>query len=286
MFLALSRRKFLSGSAALAVAACSSPVSGTVLGHTVRGDGDETVLVLHEWLGDHTNYDPAWHYLSPGRARYVFADLRGYGLSRNLAGSYSLDEAADDALTLMDRLGCQRFHAVGHSMCGMLAQYLLVRAPHRLKSVVTISPVPAAGFKTDAAGLAKLEKVITDDEALRVAVTSRTGGRYGQGWLDRKLTMARRADPAAMRGYMHMFCDNDFTDRVAGADVPVTLITGAQDIAFYTQPVLEPQFRRLYPRLRTAVITDAGHYSMLEAPILLASLVEHAVFQEPLNSDT
>lgn len=282
MTFSFSRRKFLSGAAALGVTACAAKPEARVLGHVTAGSGSEPVLVLHEWLGDHSNYDAAIPYF-PGRARWIFADLRGYGLSRSMTGAYSLDEVADDALTLMDSLGHDRFHVVGHSMTGMVAQYMILRAPDRLKSVTAISPVPATGFKTDAAGMAKLAQVITDDDMLRAAVTARTSNRYGAGWLDRKLAAARRAAPGAMAGYLAMFCGNDFADRVAGSGTPVALITGAQDIPFYGRAALEPQFQRLYPRLRTAVIADAGHYSMLETPVLLASLVERAVFGEPLT---
>lgn len=279
----LSRRNFLIGAGSLAVVSCTAKPQAPLLGHIAVGSGPETVIVLHEWLGDHTNYEPAIPYLSPGRARYVFADLRGYGLSRAMTGAYTLDEIAGDVLALADSLGQDRFHVTGHSMTGMVAQYMLLRAPDRVKSAVAISPVPASGFKTDAAGLAKLAKVITDDDVFRAATIARTANRYGQGWLDRKLAIARRAAPEAMLGYMNMFCGNDFADKVAGCPIPVALITGAKDITPYTQPVLEPKFQHLYPNLQSAAIADAGHYSMLETPVLLASLMERAVLGEPLN---
>jgi Predicted hydrolases or acyltransferases (alpha/beta hydrolase superfamily) len=278
-----SRRNFLLGASALTLHACASKADGPVLGHAVVGSGPEPVVVLHEWLGDHSNYQPVLPYLSQSLARYVLADLRGYGLSRSMTGAYSLTEAAGDVVALMDSLGHDRFHVVGHSMSGMLAQYLMAQWPGRIKSVIAISPVPASGFKTDDAGRAKLRQVITDDDAFRAAVTARTAGRYGRGWLDRKLAIARRAAPEAMAGYLDMFCDNDFADQLVGRELPVTLITGVQDIPFYSRPVLEPQFRRLYPRLQTAAIADAGHYSMLETPVLLASLMERAVLAEPLT---
>ncbi|MGE5515626.1 MAG: alpha/beta fold hydrolase [Bacteroidota bacterium] len=254
-----------------------------MLGHTTVGNGPEAVIVLHEWLGDHGNYDGAVPYLSGAGATYVFADLRGYGLSSAMAGRYDITEAADDALALMDALGHQRFHVVGHSMSGMIAQYLAATRPDRVKSVVVISPVPATGFKADAAAMAKLRAVITDDDALRAAVTVRTGNRYGQGWLDRKLAMARRAQPAAMLGYLDMFTGTDFASKMNDLPMPATLITGANDIAFYGHAALEPALRKAFRRLDATVVADAGHYSMVETPILLASLVERAVLAEPLS---
>lgn len=277
------RRHFLLGASALGLAACTSLPPPRPLGHVTVGSGPEAVLVLHEWLGDHSNYDGVVPYLSTSRAQYVFADLRGYGLSRSMTGAYSLEEAAGDVIALMDSLGHSRFHVVGHSMSGMIAQYLMAQYPDRIKSVVAISPVPATGFKTDAAGLGRLRAVITDDEAFRNAVTARTSNRYNQSWVERKMAMARRAAPEAMLGYLAMFTGNDFAGRVVGLTTPVALITGAQDIGYYSRASLEPQFQRAYPRLQVATITDAGHYSMLETPILLAALIERAVFSEPLT---
>ncbi len=282
----MNRRHLLAGlsalgAASLGLSACSSARAraedGQTIGHVVVGDGPEPVVVLHEWLGDHSNYDPALPYLSVSRFSYVFADLRGYGLSRQMTGDYSLEEAAADVGALMDRLGHRRFHVVGHSMSGMIAQYLMTVMPDRVKSVVAISPVPASGFKTDAAGLAKLDAVITDDDAARNAIRVRTGNRYGTPWLDRKLAVIRRASPQAMRGYMAMFTGNDFSARAQGCPIPISVICGDQDIPFYGKAAVEPKFRAWYPRLQIAAIHDAGHYSMLETPVYLASLVDRAL---------
>lgn len=280
---ALPRRTFLTALSALGLAGCAIRQGGQVLGHTSIGTAGEPVVVLHEWLGDHGNYDDAAPYLADGSAQYVLADLRGYGLSRDMAGTHTIAEAADDVIALMGSLGHQRFHVVGHSMSGMIAQYLAATHPERIKSVVAISPVPASGFKADEATKAKLRAVITDDDALRAAVISRTGNRYGKGWLDRKLAMARRAHPAAMLGYLDMFTSTDFADRMTGLPMPAALITGANDIATYGRASLEPAFSKAFSRLDVAVIADAGHYSMVETPVLLASLIERAVLGQPLS---
>jgi pimeloyl-ACP methyl ester carboxylesterase len=275
----VSRRGFLIGASAVALAACTtSPPRDRLLGHRIVGNGPQTVVVLHEWLGDHSNYDGVLPYLSQQRARYVFADLRGYGLSGELSGSYTAAEAAGDVLALMDSLGAQRFSVVGHSMSGLIAQYLAVEHPERVERIVAISPVPATGFKTDAAGIAKLATAITDDEALRKAVIARTGNRYGQPWLDRKLAVARRARPDAMHGYLAMFTGTDFAARMTGLPMPATLIAGNQDIPYYSLAALEPAFRRAFPTLQATAIADAGHYSMVETPVLLAALMERGLF--------
>ena len=53
-----------------------------LLGRLTIGDGPERVIVLHDWRGDHRNYDPMVPYLDTEAFTYALTDLRGYGLSR------------------------------------------------------------------------------------------------------------------------------------------------------------------------------------------------------------
>jgi 3-oxoadipate enol-lactonase len=267
----------LAGSAATADDAIAHPSTGDLLGHQIVGSGPEPVLVLHEWLGDHHNYDGVLPYLSKTRYTYIFVDLRGYGLSRAMTGQYTVEEAAADALSVMDHYGHRRFLVVGHSMSGMIVQYLMLTTPDRLKKVVAISPVPASGFKADEATIAKLAAVVTDDAAARAATDGRTGKRYNQAFLDRKLAITRGAAPEAMMGYLKMFTTSDFSARLDGLGTPLSVICGAHDIPAYHQDAIEALFRPWYRNLTAQTIADAGHYSMIEVPVLLATMVERGL---------
>lgn len=122
-----------------------SPTRRPRLGFKQHGSGPEHILVMHDWLGDHTNYDPTLPYLDGARFTYAFVDLRGYGRSIHLTGAYTIDEIAADCISVADHLGWRRFHVVGHSMTGMATQRIAANAPSRIKSAIAVCPISAAG---------------------------------------------------------------------------------------------------------------------------------------------
>jgi 3-oxoadipate enol-lactonase len=86
------------------------------LGFTTYGHGPLRVLVLHDWFCDHSSWDATLPYLTQDRFTYVFGDLRGYGSSREIEGTNTLDEAAGDAIAparrAYPRIGDQSAHVI------------------------------------------------------------------------------------------------------------------------------------------------------------------------------
>ncbi len=70
------------------------------------------------------------------RYRLVLLDNRDAGASDEAHGPYGLGDMAADALAVMDGLGIERFHVVGASMGGAIAQHLALAAPPRVASLV------------------------------------------------------------------------------------------------------------------------------------------------------
>lgn len=271
---------FAGGAASAAPSPWPSPQQATSnrLGHCRVGNGPTVCVVLHEWLGDHVNWEPVLPYLDPARYTFVFTDLRGYGWSRGMSGGYTLDEAAADVLRTADELAVTRFHLVGHSMSGLVAQKIALQAGSRLQSVTLFSPVPPTGFHADEAAMKALNAVIDEDEAAGRAITARTSSRYGAGWLRRKLAIAREASTVeAKRGYLTMFTSSAISGETHGLAAPMHVVTGALDIPFYRGEPLRNAFALAYPHVTFEVIDDAGHYSMLETPVRVASIIEKQV---------
>jgi aminoacrylate hydrolase len=68
--------------------------------------------------------------------RVVTHDHRGAGHSTHSRIRYSVEQMAEDVLRLMDKLGIDRAHFVGHSTGGAIGQVIAQDHPHRLRTLV------------------------------------------------------------------------------------------------------------------------------------------------------
>jgi len=245
-----------------------------ILGHRMHGSGPNLVVVLHEWLGDSQNWSGVTPYLPEDQFRCLLVDLRGYGMSKQIRGTYTLEEAASDVIALVRRLTGGSFHLVAHSMSALVAQYILA-FEKSVSRALLVSPVPPAGFKMNEDAFARLLAVIDDDDAALAAIAARTGSRYGNGWLRRKLATARlSASREAMRGYAHMFTQNDISESVRGVGIPIRVVAGKYDLPVYRADTIRETFGAIYRHLEVVECSEAGHYGVVEAPVFIASEIE------------
>jgi len=107
---------------------------------------------------------------------------------------------------------------------------------------------------------------------------ARTGNRYGTGWLQRKLAIARKAATLdALRGYLAMFTSSAITGDTQRLTMPLHVVNGAQAIPFYRGETSHNAFAGAYKHATFEMIDDAGHYSMLETPVRVAGIIERQV---------
>ena len=97
------------------------------------GSGDHRVLAVHGWFGSARGWGSFPYFIDGSAYTYVFMDLRGYGDRKQVAGEFTVDEAAADALAVADDLGWDRFSVVGHTMGGKVGHRLLLQAPDRVR---------------------------------------------------------------------------------------------------------------------------------------------------------
>lgn len=180
--------------------------SAATLAYDTYGSGPEKVIVLHSWMGDAKSFDAMKSYLDTDSFTYVFADLRGYGRSREIPGKYTVEEAGADTINLADQLGWNRFHVIGHSMSGMVVQRIIIddwnRPARRIKSAVAITPVTADGYPADEQTRQFLWDLIHHEDLTEQGVSGLTGQRLLPRWAKLMARYNLRTSNAdAMRAY-------------------------------------------------------------------------------------
>ncbi|MEM6308927.1 MAG: alpha/beta hydrolase [Pseudomonadota bacterium] len=119
-----------------------SDVNGQRIGFSTAGTGDP-VLLLHGFPQTRA----MWHSIAPVLAEnycVIASDLRGYGQSSKPPdmSDYSFRNLAQDQRALMQDLGHDSFHVIGHDRGARTAHRLALDAPDAVRSLTVMDIVP------------------------------------------------------------------------------------------------------------------------------------------------
>jgi len=106
------------------------------------------VLFIHGNFSSATWWEETMLRL-PSRYRAIAPDQRGFGGADpevKVDARRGMADFVDDALALMDHLGCERFHLAGNSLGGIVAWWMMAAVPGRLLSVTLPGPGSPFGF--------------------------------------------------------------------------------------------------------------------------------------------
>lgn len=106
------------------------------------------VLFLHGNASSATFWEETMLALPPNY-RGIAPDQRGYGdadRGKKIDATRGTGDLADDAFALLDVLGIERAHVIGHSMGGSVVWRMMMDAPQRLITVTQVDPGSPYGF--------------------------------------------------------------------------------------------------------------------------------------------
>ena len=113
--------------------------------HVVTAGAGDPVVLLHGWPQSWHEWRKVMPLLAP-RYQLIVPDLPGLGDSSRPASGYDKKTLAGDLLEMVDRLGLQRFHLVGHDWGGPTAFALARVAPERVRTLAILDvTVPGIG---------------------------------------------------------------------------------------------------------------------------------------------
>jgi pimeloyl-ACP methyl ester carboxylesterase len=238
------------------------------------GSGEHRVLVLHGWFGSAKGWGSLPDYVDTDAYSWAFMDLRGYGSRKDVAGEFTMREAAADALALADELGWERFSLVGHSMTGQAIQHVLIQAPDRVRRLVAITPVPAVATPFDPDGWALFSGAAENPGHRAAIINFTTGSRLTPAFVNHLVQHSLdESTVEAFGAYLESWAKDSFAEQVQGNPAAVKVIVGEHDPAL-SAAVMEQTWLVFYPNAELDVLANAGHYPMFETPAALVASIE------------
>lgn len=235
------------------------------------------LLLLHAFPLSGAMWRPLAERLR-GRHRLIIPDLRGFGSTDAPPGPYSMDQQADDAAALLERLGVGRAAVVGLSMGGYIAFALWRRHADRVAALVLADTKAGADTEEGRAGREANARLAEEQGAAAIAdklIPGLVAPAAPQALRDelRALVVANSPDgiAGALRG---MALRPDSTPDLRRIDVPTLAIVG--EIDTLTPPV-EAARINMGVAGRPAYVVEipgVGHLSALEAPDAFGAAVE------------
>ncbi len=269
------------------MAKISAP-DGTNLYVEECGSGPPIVFV-HEYAGDYRSWEPQLRHFSR-RHRCVTYSQRGYPPSDVPADPdrYSQEIARDDVIAVMDGLGIEKAHVVGHSMGAYTALHVGIRYPHRCLSVTaagcgwgsTSEPAKRVAMRAMAAETGKMfaAEGITAAAAKYADAPMRHAfkNKDPRGWAE----FARMLSEHSAEGHAHTMLNLqlkrptlwEMEAELKQYSVPLLVIVGDEDDVCLDGSLF---LKRTCPTAALLVVPRAGHTINSEEPAAVnAALAE------------
>lgn len=238
--------------------------------------GTRTLVLIHAfplsadmWLPQLAKVPQGWRFIAP--------DVRGFRGAgpafedAALAGA-TMDDYADDLLSLIDHLDLDKVAVAGLSMGGYVAMALAVRAPERITHLILADTRMTADTPEGRSGREKMKadveragpRAVAD--AMLPKLVGETTKQEQPDLADAVRHMIEMNRTEAIAGAIDALKSRpDRTEALSRVAVPTLVICGSEDVI--TPPADSEALSRTIPGARLEIIPAAGHLSNLEQPV-------------------
>jgi haloalkane dehalogenase len=229
--------------------------------HDLGGPGP--VCVYLHGLGSASSADyPAiagHQLLAPYRS--ILIDFLGFGFSdRAESFSHTLEAHGETVMRLLDHLGIEKFHLIGHSWGGSIAIVMAADHQTRLLSLTVAEPnlqPEDAGLSGTIAAQSEAEYITSGQQKVIEDARSRVlpgtdGGSY--------VRTLRAADPRSMHRAATHLVAAELEEKFYSLNTPRHYVYGSQTLPDPYEPRLAEH------RIPTSIVADAGHSMMVNNP--------------------
>ena len=246
------------------------------LHYKLQDKGTTPIILLHGNFG-------SWHYWQPflqnvpdGYTAYA-PEFRGCGDSQVTDSGYDIATLCQDIFQFADKLELEKFHLVGHSLGGAVAQQLAGSQPDRIITLTLVAPAPASGLKklqqtsqiTDFFSAESIFHFLGQVNMKRNVLTtsikkSMPGLAKDEKLLTQAVNDALKMDIKAFNGFLESLKTWTGTTLLKHFNSPVLIIYGDIDNVVPLAPLQDMQ--QDISNCRLHIMRNIGHSPQLERP--------------------
>jgi 2-hydroxy-6-oxonona-2,4-dienedioate hydrolase len=231
------------------------------------------MVLVHGYLGGSSQWEAEIRFLSQ-HFDVIAVDLAGYGNAYHLQAPTEMAAHAQAVLSTLDQLGIDRFHLLGHSMGGMVAQEIVHLAPARVNKLVLYGTGPQGSipgrFETMARSRERLAQDGLEATARRISamwLLHREASPMAQALGDLAVQSSAQAAEAGLWAMERW----DGRANLPNITQPTLIVWGDQDRS-YQWPQIESLWRGI-ANSSLAVLPHCSHALHLEYPEAFHSLL-------------
>src|SRR3982075_4361877 len=250
-------------------------LDGVTLRYELSGEGDRTLVLVHEMGGSLESWDDVAPRFAASR-RVLRYDTRGAGMSQKVRGELGIDTMADDIAALLDHIGIAgKIALAGIAVGGAIALHFAARYPERASAVAVGSPATGIAAERRAPALERLARIEAAGMAFAVEDSMLNGyapelrgdiarfERFRARWLGN--------DPLSYATIWRMLAGADMQGELTGLRCPVLVIGGSLDRV--RPPPLAEAVARAIPGARYVEVRT-GHYMAVQTPDLISECID------------
>ncbi len=254
--------------------------NGVKLFYTDTEEGQDTVVFSHNYLVDHSHFNPQIEVLKE-QYRCIAFDHRGHGQSGKPASGYEMENLYQDAVSFIEELGCAPCHFVGLSTGGFIGLRIGIRRPDLVKSLIMMD-TSADAEPAEAMGEYKMMLFIVRWLGFWPVIGRVMPIFFAKKFLKdpsrqnevahwrQMLTSNDR--PAVYKFGYGIFSRESVYDQIDKIQVPTLAIAGEYDMP--TPVEKAKRIAEKIPGANLEIIPDAGHVCTVEEPEAVNSAIK------------
>lgn len=248
-------------------------INGSQLAYEQVGDTGRDIVFIHGYLtrGTGGQYRALKTQLSH-QHRLHCLDMRGHGGSAGLRERVTLDQCAEDIISLVQELGLSRPLYVGHSMGGFLGLSAAIKAPDLFHALALLAPARSKGLPIESEQADVVMSLRADPEKLDAFNRFLYVHNVSQEHLDEFRTNSLLVSDCLYERWMREeWPGTDISSELPNLQIPTMFVNGLMDRL--VDPSSQHTDAMSMPNAKEVIFTNEGHMMPFESPVQCANEV-------------